>query len=407
MMPAIYSHSALKTFRDCPRQFAFRYIEKPSVPKRVGAEAYLGNAAHRVLQKLYQRGADGVEIPLDTAIKLYHDEWAKLDKETVSVVADFMGVDDYIDLGEEMLKRYYHRYRPFRHGTLLGTEMILTFTLPGTSFKIRGIIDRLSRREDGVVEICDYKTGRRLPRPQDPDFFYQMGLYQLAVSENFPQYEEIDVVQQFLRLDEEVQFRFTAADLEKLVEDIRVAIVLTLQAEKMNEFPPSESPLCEWCDYRHLCPAKRHRLALEDEEQKDRDPVRTAHEKTTEYIEKYYQHRQLAGELDALKEELKGLAAEMGVTKLAGDSGEISISSKREEKFLTKSEDPKAFALLSAMARDLGLEAFFKLDGNALMKEMWAKERFDKETKKLLEPYVRQRETVRVTVRRIEPEDEE
>jgi len=47
-----YSHSGLKTFRNCPRKFKFQYIEKPQIPKRIGAEAYLGNAVHRVLQTL-------------------------------------------------------------------------------------------------------------------------------------------------------------------------------------------------------------------------------------------------------------------------------------------------------------------------------------------------------------------
>lgn len=405
-MIATYSHSSLKTFRDCPRKFKFQYLEKPDIPKRVGAETYLGNAVHRVLQLLYTRGNDGVEIPLESALAKYHEEWGKVDKTLIEVGAEFMGVDDYIRMGADMLAKHYERYRPFKHGTLLGAERFLTFHLPGTPFKLRAIIDRLWKRDDGAVEICDYKTGRHLPRPSDPDFFYQMGLYQLAVTESFPQYREIEVAQYFLRMDEVVRHRMRPDDLDQLVEDIRQAVLATNHAEKMDDFPTVESPLCAYCDYYRLCPAKRHAQMIEECPDDPAAAARQAYDKATEYILKHTQKKELEAELDALKEDLGRLAEELHVNKLTGDGGEVSLTTKREEKFVTKTDDPAAFADLSALARTLGLDDYFKLDSAILMKDAYLKNRLDPNVMESLSKFIRCKESTTVRVKLSKPEDE-
>ncbi len=406
-MITTYSHSALKTFRDCPRKFKFQYIEKPAIPKRVGAEAYLGSAVHRVMQVLYQRGNDGVMVPLDDALKLYHAEWAKVDKELVDVSVEFMGVDDYIRNGAEMIRRHYERYQPFRPGVLLGAEMSLTFNLPGTPFKLRGIIDRIVKREDGSVEICDYKTGKNLPRPTDPDFFYQMGIYQLAVMQHYPQFTDIEVAQYFLKMNEEVRLRLREDDLDKLTEDIRQVVLAIAHANKLDEFPVSESTLCRYCDYYALCPAKRHQQMIEECPDDPQAAPRQAYDKASEYIVKYALSKELAAEMDALREDLTRLADELKVSKFAGAGGEISLATKKEEKFVTKTDDPQAFSDLSETARQLGLDIFFKLDGAALMKEAVLKKRLDPSAIEKLAPFVRCKESTTLRVKLVKEEEDE
>ena len=399
-MLSSYSHSSLQSFRNCPRKFKFQYIEKPSVPRRPSVEAYLGNSVHRVLQKLYRAGSDGVEIPLEEAGKLYEAEWAKPAPGSISVVSDFHGVDDYIRMGHEMLTTFYEQHRPFREGTLLGTEMHLSFTLPGTPFKFRGVVDRLWKRDDGVVEICDYKTGRKLPRPQDPDFFYQMGLYQLAVQANHPQYDNIEVAHYMLKLNEVVRHRLTVDDLEILTEDLRQAVLATLNAEKMDDFPTREGPLCNWCDYAHLCPAKRHGLMLEaaGEEGDEEDVSARGRRLATEYIDKDREKKALEAELKVLRSELREAAEEMEADKLEGENGEVGVKVKRVQKFPTKSRSPREAVALSEIVREHRLEQFLKVDETALMKDGYLAGRLDKEVRRKLEPLVIETETVTVRV---------
>ena len=261
-MLSSYSHSSLGTYRNCPRQFKFRYVDKVKVPRRVNVDAYLGNVVHRALRRLYTLGADGILCPLDDIVDYYRQEWEKVDRAILTVVSDYYGVDDYIRIGQEMLIAHYQRYQPFNEGRLLGAEIRLPFVLTGTNFRFTTIIDRLTKRPDGTVELCDYKTGRQMLRPQDPAFYFQMGLYQLAVMAAYPQFKNIELVQYYLRHDEEVRYRMTPDELDGLVEAVRLAVLETIQAQRMDDFPPVESGLCDYCDYIELCPAKRHRRLL-------------------------------------------------------------------------------------------------------------------------------------------------
>jgi RecB family exonuclease len=404
-----YSYSSLDTFRKCPQQFKFRYLDKIPVPKKVSADQYLGNTVHRVLQQLYKQGANGVLIPLDKAKQLYMSEWEKVNTDSIAVVSNYLGIDDYIRLGDEMLVRHYEKYQPFNQGTLLGTEVNLTFTLPGTAFKLRAIIDKFWKREDGTIEIADFKTGQHLVRAQDDAFYYQMGLYQVAVQSSYPMLEKIELAQYFLRMDEVVSRSLSPEEVDQVTEDFKNAIIATLTAERMDDFPTQEGPLCSYCDYYHLCPAKRHAKMLEEGEAEDgegKSLPQQAYEKTTEYLEKYRQQKILKGELDVLKKELVALCDEMKVNKLRAQNGHLSVKKWREEKFVTKTENEMEFAELSALARRLKLDEYFALDGRSLMKEGYAKQRLSAEVQELLKPFVRERESVRVTAKLTDTGDE-
>lgn len=398
-----YSFSSLNTFRNCPKQFEFEKIKKVSVPKVEMAHSCLGTIIHDVLKQLYRRTADGVTMSLEDTLAMYESSWAERDQKTITVGSDYMGIDDYIKNGRKMLTTFFQRYHPFDQHTVLDVEMRLTFNLPGTDFKFIAIVDRLLKKDDGTVEICDYKTGRRMTRAADPDFYYQMGLYQLAVQASFPQWDKIELAQYFLRMDEVVSDTLTPDRVEQLIEDLRLAVIETIEAERRDDFPTKEGPLCNFCDYIDLCPAKRHRLMLKNEEEQESDsvaPEQQAFQKATELLDKNDQLKQLKAETDALKSDLIRLSTELGVNRVEGDGGYVSVKSSREEKFITKTADPKAFSELSFIARQLELDDYFKLDNLALMKEIYRTKRLDEVSLAKLAPFVVEKETHRVTTRR-------
>ena len=400
-----FSFSSLKTFRNCPQKFRFRYIDKVRAPKAETADLRLGNIIHDVLKQLYKRGADGVSVSLEETLSLYESLWAGIDRDKITVGSDYLGVDDYIRNGRKMLTTYHGRYYPFDQGTLLDVERKLSFTLSGTNFVFSGRIDRLLKKDDGTVEICDYKTGRRMSQTSDPDFYYQMGLYQLAVQANFPQLTNIELSQYYLRMDEIVTDKLTPDRVDQLKEDLRLTVIETIQAERLGDFPTRESGLCDYCEYEELCPARRHRLMLnrEDEEEPSVSPKQQAFDKVTELLDKHQQMKQLEAEIDALKGDLGRLATELGVNRVEGEGGYVTVKHSHEEKFVVKTADPQAFADLSFQARQLGLEEYFKLDGRALMKDVYSKRRLDDESLKKLQPFVIEKETLRVTPRLAKP----
>jgi len=395
-----YSHSALGTFRSCPRKYKFARIDRVEVPPRLEAHTLLGNIVHRRLKDLYQWAADGKLYPLDDLLKAYAFDWEK-ESRNVEVSSEHMTVDDYITKGSEMLTAYYRKFQPFDQGKLLGAEMRLNFELPGTRYPFLAIVDRLVRRPDGVVEICDYKTGRNFPSgPTDPSFKRQMGLYQLGVQSKYPHFEKIELVQYYLQHEETIPCVLRPDELEELTEQFRVEILGTINAERLDDFPTKESGLCNFCEYLHLCPAKRHRLAIEAEGEsgQEKTPAQTAAEKADRFAEVTARLKELKNEQAALREDLVAAARELDLTRISGTESDVSVRIKPELKLPTKTTDPKGFAELSFLASQWNLEECFTLNGSILLKEVYAKGRLSEERQQKLEEFITTVESSRVSV---------
>lgn len=408
-----YSHSALDSFRNCPRQFKFSHIEKVKTEKRITADAFMGNAVHRALNHLYDTLTYEKILSKEQLIAYYRDIWENADKQHLTVVKESLGVDDYIRTGETMLARYYDRFHPFDQGRTIALEEFLSFTLPGTGATFSARIDRLWQRPDGVVEICDYKTGANLPKGgRDPKFFFQMGIYQLAVREAFPQFKTIELVQYFLKLDQEIRYTMSEEDLDELVIELKRTIAETLHAEKLDTFPTRESGLCDYCAFFHLCPAKRHRLLLKREagEGENTEEVTTA-EAAAELAEKFLELdarlKSLKSEHEALKGDLAQAAQSLDVNKLQANGGTVTVSRKQVDKFVTKSQDSDGFANLTYLVRELGLEDYMLPDTTGLLKDIYRKGRLSEEDEKKLEEFILSKEEIRISARHKKSDDDE
>ncbi len=380
--------------------------------KPVTADTFLGNTVHRTLNELYKALSLSKVLTVEEMLYFYQKQWEGPDKSKITVVGEQLDVDDYIVTGEKMLRKYYKKYHPFDQGTTIGTELSLWFTLPGTDKKFRAIIDRLWRRNDGVIEICDYKTGQRFPQGErNEDVVYQMGLYQLAVKENYPQFETIELVQYFLRLDEAYVCALTEEDLDELVFKVKAEISQSDQAERLDDFPTKESGLCNYCNDQSLCPAKRHRLILDDESGKTKEDKRSSAEVASELAERYLnldsELKQIKAQHSALRADLIKIAAELDLAQLSADSGSVSIKRKIAEKFITKTANPEAFADLSSLLRKLNLDDYFEPNLTAIAKEVYSKGVLSEEDETALKQFIVEKEDTRVTIRRSKPDSDD
>lgn len=405
-----YSYSALDSFKSCPRKFKFQYIDKTKVPRKVNAEALMGNIVHRALRRLYTLGADGVVCPLHEIITYYREQFAKIDKSTIEVASEYHDVGDYLKVGEELLKKHYEQYQPFNQGTLIGTEMNAWFTLPGTPFRFRAIIDRLWKRDDGVIEICDYKTGKTLLSANDRPFVYQMGIYQLAVQEKYPHFEKIEQVQYYLRHGEEIRKAVDGDELEMLTEELRAAVLETIDAARSDSFPTKEGGYCHYCAFVDICPAKRHQKLLDDADEQVDDKGEIALQVSKladQYIEADDRYKAAKNEKDAIKTELVRLAGELDLSKIVGNEGEVSVRISNESKFVTKSEDQAAFAELTHLARELKMDDYFALDARSFYKDIYRNRRLSDDELAKLEPFIRLSQSSRVTAKRYTSDDDD
>ena len=252
-VPKIYSHSRLSSFENCPKQFHFRYVLK--IPQESESiEAFLGKRVHEVFERLYQFAARDQVPSLEQVIRRYRalfDE--QFEPERVRVVRSGVPLSYYQDLGERCLRNYYQAHYPFDEGETLGLEERIHFDLDEASrYRFQGVIDRLARTPDGVIEIHDYKTGKRIPSQRNLDKDRQLALYQLGLSKRYGPDQPMRLVWHYVASG---QRRSSTRSSEQLDALRRETIERIEQIQGELEFAPKKQALCDWCEYKTICPA--------------------------------------------------------------------------------------------------------------------------------------------------------
>jgi putative RecB family exonuclease len=250
----VYSHSRLSNFENCPKAFHYRYILEIPAEKE-GVEAFMGKVVHNVLERLFLHVGKGHLPSFEAIRKRYHEDWEEaFAPESIRIVRTEKTADFYRDTGERCLRNFYERHTPFNRSETLGLEEKIFFDLDETGeVQIQGFVDRVSRTADGVIEIEDYKTGKRVPSQRDVDFDRQLALYEIGIREKFQVDGPVRLVWHYVQND---KTRISRRSPQQLKQLRKSTLQLTQRIEAEQEFRPHTSPLCNWCDYKERCPAQ-------------------------------------------------------------------------------------------------------------------------------------------------------
>ena len=257
----VWSNSRLGSFEKCPLQYRYRYIDR--IKRDVfGVEAFMGNRVHEALEFLYQEVGRKRLPKVDAVVAHYHSRWAaEYDPAKVRIVRAALHADDYRLEGEKCVRYFYDEEKPFDQSETLGLEAKFQFALdPNGRYAVMGFIDRLARSGPGIYEVHDYKTGASRPSDEDLRRDRQLSLYQMAVKEKYPDAVEVRLVWHYLQLKENRVLSRSEAELEA---HRKQAIRLIDTIEAARDYPPRESALCRWCEYRDICPTQQGKIALE------------------------------------------------------------------------------------------------------------------------------------------------
>ena len=250
-----YSNSKLATYENCPQKYKLQYIDRIKPPEEEeGIEAFLGHRVHEVLEKLYRELVLTKLNSLDESLAYYNSQWEKNWHENVVVNKKGFTPEHYCNAGNEAITNYYKRYSPFNQSKTLSTESSVNFKIEG--YNIQGFIDRLSHTGKGRYEIHDYKTSGFRPAQDKLDRDRQLGLYQIGVKEKFKDAKEISLIWHYLIFDKEFTSKRSDAQLKDLKKEV-LSLIKTI--EKDTKFSPSETKLCDWCEFPEYCPS--HRLS--------------------------------------------------------------------------------------------------------------------------------------------------
>jgi putative RecB family exonuclease len=267
----LYSHSRLKCFENCRKQFHFRYVLK--LPQESeGVEAFVGKRVHEVLERLYHFVGQDMLPALPQVLRRYEQAWeAEYDPDRVRIVKQGTPLSFYRELGARCLETYYRRHYPFDGDETLAIEERVEFSLDDEgAYAMQGIIDRISRTPDGTTQIIDYKTGGYVPNQKALDEDRQLALYQIGLADRYGPERPVELVWYYLARGAVRRSRRTPEQLQGLREHT-IARIDEVRAE--SEYAPRKNTLCDWCEYRSVCPAWNPHAVHAKPTQRSPEPV--------------------------------------------------------------------------------------------------------------------------------------
>ncbi len=372
-----YSHSRISTYESCPLQYKLSYIDRIKRDTE-GIEAFLGNRVHEVLEKCYEDARRTKICTLDELLACYDNLWQKNWHDGIVITRKDLEPVHYRDLGRKMIETFYKRYAPFSSDSTVGTELRLTFSLDDAgNYRFSGIVDRLAQTADGTFCIHDYKTGAYLPPQSQADNDRQLALCQIGVQKHWPDVKSVKLIWHYLAHDRELvstrtpEVLYTVAmDTMRLIDEIDTA----------TDFPPKESPLCDWCEYPDLCPNRKHMVMLEK-----LPPNKYLSEPGVVLVNRFAQLRQQASaidtEMEQVREALVEYARRNNVTVIRGSDRKARVRFDTKLKFPGKN-DPERVGLDLTLIEVGKWGEVSQLDTTALIKAIeeksWNKELIDR-----------------------------
>jgi putative RecB family exonuclease len=332
-----YSHSKLSVFETCPYRYKLQYIDRIKVKEVKGVESFVGTLVHETLERLYKLVRSCKILTLEETLDDYSDRWRKQWQDDIQIQDPDLTPDNYKEIGRNCILQFYKRHHPFEQGIVMGLEKRISFPLDD-KHHITGYIDRFMRVQDDVFEIHDYKTGKHLPTQAEVDSDRQLGLYDVAVRQVFPNAKEVKLVWHYLQSDTRLQSVRTDAEREALRHD---TLRLIQQIESTEDFHTHESKLCDWCSYVAICTAKGHRVKVES-----LPPNRFLEEPGVKLVNRLAElsekkkklSAEIRSEMEELEQALIAYADQHQVEVIVGSDKEATIWRKTSYKFPPKND---------------------------------------------------------------------
>ncbi len=233
--PSYISHSQVQTFNQCPLKYKYRYVL--GIPTPANHALSFGQTIHRTLRD-FHRAELFSEKGLEYLHKLYGNHWIDEGYESQE------HKEKRFEEGKALLEDYYNVYRG-----KLAKPLYLEkkFTLKIAGIPLIGSIDRVDEVEDGV-EIIDYKTGK-VKDKNAVDKDDQLTIYALAARDALD-LKPSTLALYFLSGNKRIETTRTPEELSEKREELRDVV----ERIKASKFEPKVGYLCQWCDYKHLCP---------------------------------------------------------------------------------------------------------------------------------------------------------
>lgn len=235
------SVSKVKTFDSCTKKYKYTYVLK--MPRKEQDFFIFGKFCHTVLENFHLEYINGSAEPhnkvMSKAFKAAKQEYAgKMTPETTKECFD-------------ILNRYLQIIAKKDNNlstSVLAVEKNFEVKLNDNVVLI-GMIDRLQVDSDGVLHVADYKTTKN--KKYLTDDFFQLLTYGFVLMSEDPSIEKIRASYILLRHDfEPITQEFTREEMLQM-KDKYIDYANKIISEQ--EYKPSPSQLCKFCDFIDIC----------------------------------------------------------------------------------------------------------------------------------------------------------
>lgn len=238
------SASSMKTFDQCPKKYFYTYIER--VPRKQWDHFDLGNLCHKTLEifhSVYMEDAENNE----NLTNLMGYAFSKAREEFKEV-----GVD-IITEAKKLVQGYLDLVNTKGMPNVKGVETSFNFNL-SEDIMVRGFLDRIDLMNDDMYHIVDYKTTKN-EKYLEP---FQLLVYGLWLQKEHPEVDNFKASYILLRHDSKLKsYDFNKYDVEKAKEKILDFASKIKTAESQEQWIPIPTPLCNWCDFKDICPTQK------------------------------------------------------------------------------------------------------------------------------------------------------
>ena len=264
----VYSFSQLGLYQQCPKKYQFRYLDGLEKSFETTPDLLLGTSVHSSLERFYQQlniykkpqKSDLIDYFDTQRSKSLQENWEKI------VMKWDQTLDDYQRRGQHYLSDYYDLHTPFEDIKIVGTELLLHFTLEDwpNAPKFRGIVDRLDKDWENFI-INDYKTNKNLPPEQKDEYREQLTLYAQGIRQKYGKYfKNIKARLHYLHFWLVDEREITDENLDPILQKYKnlISEIETARFDHNmgveNAFPTNQNPYCKYCEYQMLCPLWKH-----------------------------------------------------------------------------------------------------------------------------------------------------
>jgi putative RecB family exonuclease len=244
-LPEYMSPSSLATFDQCPLKFKYYRLDRleqvPSEP------AIIGSFVHEVIEYLYLLPSE--DRTLAAARTIARQKWEETWEGEYHTIPNPSPINEFRWKVWWLIENYFAMEDPTSIEPT-GIEDEIRGELNGVP--MLGLIDRWSM-EDHQIVVSDYKTGKK-PRPRyEWEKQKQITIYGILLGNELDrEVKRAELI--YLKPGKFARYNMDPEVVDRVTEEVTDTWTQVQVACKTGKFETRTGPLCNWCDYKAICP---------------------------------------------------------------------------------------------------------------------------------------------------------